>query len=347
VGTTHRAQRETEPASRPNRLLLKGFEAVTKARVELVIDPRKSTVVSLTIGFRAWARSVLGPSIQSVFVGSLGAGVIMVALNFAHQAFGGGTQPSWISNYMLDGQDQIVVALVAVILLMLIASIVQSGVSQVDSLIVRQYIRRVIHERAAHEPNLASRIVSERFLLEAWSGLQGASVQLLVLTLALLYFSGGSVIFGAAVALVVLLAACWVFFKKAKEVSMEFFSAKAEAQKAERRAKNKANIPKFKKARAVALDRVREAIYRRDTTVLRIPFLQNVAISALALGAILFPAVTTLNTAQLTTVLLVAFLWRQNALEIISTLGRTVWTYMSANLSATRRVMGGDNSIFD
>jgi hypothetical protein len=128
---------------------------------------------------------------------------------------------------------------------------------------------------------------------------------------------------------------------------MEFFSAKAEAQKAERRAKNKANIPKFKKARAVALDRVREAIYRRDTTVLRIPFLQNVAISALALGAILFPAVTTLNTAQLTTVLLVAFLWRQNALEIISTLGRTVWTYMSANLSATRRVMGGDNSIFD
>jgi len=319
----------------------------TKVRVEVVIDPRKLAVVSMTTGFRAWARSVLAPSIQSVFVGSLGAGIIMVALNFAHQAFGGGTQPSWISNDMPDGQDQIVVALAAVILLMLIASIVQSGVSQVDSLIVRQYIRRVIHERAAHEPNLSSRIVSERFLLEAWSGLQGASVQLLVFTVALLYFSGGSVIFGAAVALVVLVAACWVFFKKAKEVSMEFFSAQAEAQQAERRAKSRPEIQKLKKARTVALDRVREAIYRRDTTVLRIPFLQNVAISALALGAILYPAVTTLDTAQLTTVFLVAFLWRQNALEIISTLGRTVWTYMSANLSATRGVMGDDPSTID
>jgi hypothetical protein len=279
---------------------------------------------------------VLDPSIRSVVVSTLGAGVIMVALNFAHQAFGGGTEPQWVTEYVGVGQDPTLIALGAVIFLMLMASIVQSAVSQVDSLIVRQYLRRVIHERSGNEANLTSRIVSERFLIEAWSGFLGATVQLLLFTVALLYFSGGSVILGAALALVILLAACWVFLKKAAMVSLEFFRSQTEAQEVERRAKSEPDFQEFQLARTVALDRVRQAIYRRDTTVLRIPFLQNVAISALALGAILFPAITTLDSASLTTVLLVAFLWRQNALEIVSSLGRTVWTYMSASSSATR-----------
>jgi hypothetical protein len=97
-----------------------------------VKEPKKSAVVSLTTGFRAWARSVLSPSVKSVLVGTLGAGVIMVAINFAHQAFKGESQPTWITSYTGEGQEQIIVALVAVVFLMLVASLVQSGVSQVD-----------------------------------------------------------------------------------------------------------------------------------------------------------------------------------------------------------------------
>jgi ABC-type multidrug transport system fused ATPase/permease subunit len=305
----------------------------------------KPTTVSLTDGFTAWAKSVAIPSVQSVMVGTIGAGIMLGALDVAHQAFNTQEQPQWISDIFGTQTNNVTVVLAMVILLVLVASIVQSGISQVDSMIVRAYIQRVMHERAEHEPALAGRVVAERFLLESWTGFLGSTVQLLVFSAALIFFGGWGLVLGLLVAFVILFGTAWLFRLRALKVSHEFFEAQQEANKLEGRAKRNPDNARFKQERVLALDRVREAIYRRDTTVLRMPFLQNVAISALALGAILLPAVTTLNSGTLTTVLLVTFLWRQNALEFVSTLGRTVWTFLAASTASKRGAAGDVNMV--
>ena len=253
---------------------------------------------SLTEGFRVWANSVKIPTLKSLFVSTLGAAVIMAALNFAHRTFANNSEPSWLDTVLGNTPQLPVFSLVAIVGMLLVASLVHSGVSQIDSKIIRKYINRVFTERSSIDENLAHRVVSERFLLEAWSGLLGAIVQVTIFTFAILYFGGIAVFLGTCLGLGIVALSGLSFFRRAVKVSIEFMASQKEAVAAEKQTKTNKDSVQLLSAKQDSYARVREAIYQRDTTVLRMPFTQNLAISAGAMFVILLPAVLTLNLAS-------------------------------------------------
>lgn len=282
--------------------------------------------VYLTIGelsqedFRAWRRSVRNLTAAAVVASLVGTAIIGFTLALIQAVITQSGPLARLGAFSTMAGDSTVVVLALAVVILTLASLVQSWLRVFDSALVRRRLRELSHFR---DPPLAPRmLLSERFLMEGWSNLVIASVQAIGFSLVLIWAGGWFVLVTIASTTLLVLVIARRFFRRATGTSLLFIKAQREAALAKRQADSD---PEVQREASMAAAKMADAVYARDTKVFRLPagFLTLLTIGILIVGIV--PAIFLLSTDSMAIYFLTLILWRQRTVDAVAAIGPFAW----------------------
>lgn len=277
--------------------------------------------------FREWSRSVLPLSVAAISASLVGTAVVALILAVAQAAISG-RDPGGLASlgpWTIDLPDETATLLVLAMLLLTLASVIQSLLRRVDASIVRRRLRSVIAESTGTARLNQRELLAERFLMEGWTGWVSATVQALGYSVILAWVGGPVEWLGLLLAAAIAVGVALHFFRGALGASASFFAAQERARELERRRRSPRESTTDDEVASV-MTGISDAVYRRDTEVFRLSATANVILSLGILGAAVLPAVFTLSDSALPLFLIVLIIWRQRVMEAVTSVGLLAWT---------------------
>lgn len=271
--------------------------------------------------FGVWQRSVWDLTSYAVLASLIGTGLLYITIALAQSALTGSVGSARVGPFTMDLPDATALVLVLAAILLTVSSVVQSWLRKVDAVLVRHRLRRV--SASADEPLPTRTLMSERFLMEGWTQWVTSVVQALGFSFLLVWAGGLSAVVGVLGAAGLATLVGRHFFKRAKEASEAFLDAQREATRLQRVAANDSEAGLGVPA---ALTRVTDAVYRRDNEAFRLPAGWMAVLSLGLIAAAIIPAVVAVQAAALPLYLIVLLMWRQRAIDAVTTLGVLAWT---------------------
>lgn len=279
--------------------------------------------------FAAWRRSVWDLTAYATLASLIGTGLIAVTLGFAQAALTGGTGTAGFGPVELDLPDATVLVLVLAAALLTVSSVVQTWLRKVDAVLVR---RRLLSVTQTDDPLPTRMLMSERFLMEGWTNWVTSLVQAAGFSLLLVWAGGPWTLAGIAVAAGIGIVIGRRFFGRATSASENFLAAQQQANALQKQA---VDDPTAAGEVPAALDRVTQAVYRRDNEAFRLAAGSMTLLSIGMIAAAVLPAILTVDQTSLALYLIVLLMWRQRAIDAVTTVGMLAWTLAVWNDSAT------------
>lgn len=273
--------------------------------------------------FRAWVRSTRDVAVAACAASLVGAVIIAGAMQATHRlASADQDQPLAIrlGPWTVTAPDYAISLMVALALLLTIATLTTTLLARLDAHLARRHLRRTQPTPGPQVRNYGTLMV-ERNLLENWANQLSVVVQVLVLSAALALIGGWPEVVGMTASLVLMAVVSLLFWRRARRVSLQFIDMRTEARRwPSRRSQSMAAEQDL----SATLDVV-EAMYTRDTQAMR---MSPVLAIVLSIGLIVFavlPLVAGGSGTQLVLVLMILMIWRQRATECVMGVGRLAW----------------------
>lgn len=278
--------------------------------------------------FRIWSKSVLRLSFAASAASVGGTIVVALILALAHTAVTGTRQESGLADFgpwKIALPSETGILLVLAIIMLTLASLVQTTLRRVDALIVRKRLRILISNSTGNVPLNQRDLLAERYLLEGWTGWLSNTIQASGYSLLLAWIGGPVEWLGMLLAISISAVIAVQFFYRASDASKAFFLSQAKARDVEVRGRKQENTPSSEDVRG-AMTGVSDAVFRRDTEVFRLPVVLSTLLSIGILVSAIVPAVFTQSESALPLFLIVLIIWRQRVMDAVSSVGVFAWT---------------------
>lgn len=278
----------------------------------------------MTVDFRLWSRQVRGLTLVAVGASIIATAVVGLALAVAHSALTGGDLAS-LPTWQPDLPSGTVAVLVLAVILLTLASVIQSLLRKVDAMLVRRRLSELMNQAEPVAPRLA---MSERFLMEGWTHWVSAVVQALGFSLILAWLGGVAPALGVVAACLLAAVVGRRHFRRAEAASSAFLDVQQSVNAAaalRRRANRRPDSDADTSPTDIDPLALADAVYRRDNEAFRLPALAMTVLSVGIVVATLVPALVTLSS-ELPLYLIVLLIWRQRMIDAVTTVGTFAWT---------------------
>jgi hypothetical protein len=187
--------------------------------------------------FRAWVHSTLDVAVAACAASIVGAVIVAGAMQMTHRLASADPDVPLtftIGPWTITAPDYAVSLMVAIALLLTVATLTSTFLARLDARLARRHLRRtwqVPESLPGQAPGQEKRnygaLLVERNLLENWANQLSAMIQVTVLSLALAYIGGWYEAVGMAVGLTLMAIVSLLFWRRARRVSLAFMGVRS------------------------------------------------------------------------------------------------------------------------